>query len=159
MNYWRMQLHPGDSENSTYHSVESLAAGFIGLDFSGFIGDLEVQKVEDLPAKQRDYMKFATDMKIGDQVLIISHHFPFAVCTISGDYNYIKHPEPKLGVWFRHFRRVDKVHYFADFKTNASAWKQIRMTDTISPLVNDGTASLDLIHEMYAHYADFKYEA
>ncbi|QUI64124.1 hypothetical protein GSF04_17195 [Pseudoalteromonas sp. A22] len=38
---------------------------------------------------------------------------------------------------------------FADFKTNAKAWQQIKMTDTISPLVNEGTLSLNLIRDMY----------
>ena len=33
MNYWRIQLHPSDPEQSARHASESLAAGFIGLDF------------------------------------------------------------------------------------------------------------------------------
>lgn len=149
MAYWRMQLHPDDSGNSAFHSAESLSAGFIGLDFAGTVGDLEIESIENIPHHQKDYVAFASQMEIGDRVLIISHHFPFAVCTVSGNYNYIKHPVPELGVWFRHFRRVDQIIYYADHVTNARSWEQIRMTDTISPLVNEGTLSLDLIREMY----------
>ena len=149
MAYWRMQLHPDDSGNSTYHSAESLASGFIGLGFKGVVGDLEFESIENIQPQQRDYVAFCNKMTIGDKVLIISHHFPFAVCTVAGEYNYIKNPVPELGVWFRHFRRVDNVKYFADFKTNAKAWEQITMTDTISPLVSEGTLSLSLIKEMY----------
>ncbi|WP_193075407.1 hypothetical protein [Pseudomonas sp. FME51] len=149
MAYWRMQLHPDDSGNSAAHSAESLSAGFIGLDFAVPVGDLELHDVASIPAHQRDYVAFANKMDIGDRVLIISHHFPFAVCTVAGPYNYIKRPVPQLGVWFRHFRAVQDVKYFADFKTNARSWDQIKMTDTISPLVNEGTASLALIREMY----------
>ncbi|QIR92975.1 hypothetical protein FR729_07585 [Vibrio alginolyticus] len=149
MAYWRMQLHPDDSGNSAFHSAQSLSAGFIGLDFAERVSDLEFEELDKIPQHQKDYVAFANQMKVGDKVLIISHHFPFAVCTVSGDYNYIKTPVPELGVWFRHFRRVDNVKYFADFKTNAKAWQQIKMTDTISPLVNEGTLSLNLIREMY----------
>ena len=149
MAYWRMQLHPDDSGKSVFHSAQSLAAGFIGLGFAGHVGDLEFENSKDIPQHQKDYLAFFNEMDIGDQVLIISHHFPFAVCTVSGEYNYIKKPVPELGVWFNHFRPVNEIIYFADHKTNAKAWDQIRMTDTISPLVNEGTSSLNLIKEMY----------
>lgn len=149
MAYWRMQLHPDDSGNSAFHSAQSLSAGFIGLDFAADIGDLEYQDLSAIPKNQADYTAFATQMAVDDRVLIISHHFPFAVCTILGEYNFIKNPVPELGVWFRHFRRVGHVRYFADHLTNARDWEQIRMVDTISPLVNEGTASLKMIREMY----------
>lgn len=149
MKFWRMQLHPGDSGNSISHSASSLSSGFIGLDFESDIGDLEFEKIENIPKHQKDYVAFEKNMNIGDQVLIISHHFPFAVCTISGEYNYIKKPVPELGLWFRHFRRVDDIRYYADYKTNALTWQSIKMTDTISPLKTEGTLSLNLIMEMY----------
>lgn len=150
MAYWRMQLHPGDSENSTFYSAQSLAAGFIGLDLNANkVGDLEIANTEDIPKNQRIYVDFARKMQVGDRVLIISHHFPFAVCTVTGEYNYIKNPVQELGVWFRHFRRVNQVRYFADYVTNAKSWEQIRMTETIRQLVNEDTASLKLIREMY----------
>lgn len=144
-----MQLHPDDSGNSIKHSAQSLSAGFIGLDFAATVGDLEKEDFNNIPSHQKDYIVFASEMQIGDQVLIMSHHFPFAVCTIAGDYNYIKTPVPELGIWFRHFRRVENILYYADKVTNAQSWQRIIMTDTISPLVNEGTASLTLIKEMY----------
>lgn len=149
MPYWRMQLHPDDSPRASLHASRSLAAGFIGLDFEVSINDLEFIDADAIPQHQRDYVAFATEMAIGDRVLIISHHFPFAVCTVSGEYNYIKNPEPELGVWFRHFRRVSDVRLYSDHNTNAQSWGQIRMLDAISPLVNEGTLSLNLIREMY----------
>jgi hypothetical protein len=57
---------------------------------------------------------------------------------------------PEIGVWFRHFRAVDDVRYFADFKTNAKEWSQITMTDTISPLRDPNSLSYRLIQEWLA---------
>lgn len=149
MVYWRMQLHPDDPENSTFYSAQSLAVGFIGLDLNANkVGDLEIANTEDIPKNQRMYVDFARKMQVGDRVLIISHHFPFAVCTVKGEYNYIKNPQ-ELGVWFRHFRRVNEVRYFADHVTDAKSWEQIKMTGTIGQLVNEDTASLNLIRKMY----------
>lgn len=84
-------------------------------------------------------------MQVGDQVLIVVHHFPFALATIRGEYNYIKIPEPELGVWFRHFRRVHEVRYFADRMTNAQSWEKLVMTDTISSLKDPNSKSYRLI--------------
>jgi hypothetical protein len=100
-----------------------------------------------LPANQRDYWAFAHEMEVGDSVLIIAHHFPFAMATVKGPYNYIRSKQPELGVWFRHFRRVERVRYYGDFVTNAKNWEQIRMTDTISPLRDPGSKSYRLLKE------------
>lgn len=35
-----MQLHPADSKHAIKHTIESLAACYIGLDFDRDIGDL-----------------------------------------------------------------------------------------------------------------------
>ena len=145
MTYWRMQLHPADSENAIKHSIESLNAGYVGLDFDQDSGDLTKTEQEKLPGKQRDFWAFAHEMKVGDVVLIIAHHFPFALATISGKYNYIRERAPELGVWFRHFRKVKNVRYYADYVTNANAWQRITMTDTISPLRDPNSSSYRLI--------------
>lgn len=147
MTYWRMQLHPGEPENAAAHAIRSTAAGFIGLDFRHDTGDLRAAAQDALPAGQKDYWAFAHEMKIDDKVLIIVHHFPFALVTVDGDYNYIARTEPELGVWFRHFRRVREVRYFADYVTNASSWEQYTMTDTISVLRDPGSKSYRLIEE------------
>lgn len=84
-------------------------------------------------------------MKVGDTVLVIAHHFPFALATIAGDYNYIRFPAPEIGVWFRHFRRVKDVRYYGDLETNAHNWNKIVMTDTISPLRDPSSKSYRLI--------------
>ena len=86
-------------------------------------------------------------MKEGDEVLIIAHHFPFALATIDGPYNYVREAVPELGVWFRHFRKVKSVRYYADYITNARSWEQITMTDTISPLRDPNSKSYQLISE------------
>ena len=149
MTHWRMQLHPADPRWAGHHAVHSLAAGFIGLDFENDVGDLTRASQSSLPPGQRDYWAFAHEMQAGDRVLIVLHHFPFALATVKGDYNYIRTPEPEIGVWFRHFRRIDRagLRYFADRVTNAREWEPIKMTDTISPLRNPATRSYRLIEE------------
>ena len=148
MNYWRMQLHPNEADSSAYYASQSLAAGFIGLDFKTDVGDLLDNKHQNIVEGQKDYLQFAKEMKQGDKVLIIAHHFPVAVCTVDGDYNYIRRTEPELGVWFRHFRRVKDIIYYADYNTNAKTWEQYIMTDTISILRDPSSKSYSLIEEM-----------
>lgn len=146
MTYWRMQLHPADSRASMRHAVESVAAGFIGLDFKSDPGDLLRVRRPDLPEGQRDYWDFAHSMGVRDRVLVIVHHFPFALVTVAGSYNYVKAPEPEIGVWFRHFRRIDrrKTRYYADRLTNVRQWSQLRMTDALSSL-RPGSRSYQVI--------------
>ena len=145
MNYWRMQLHPNQPEEAMAYAVKSLAAGFIGLDFRRDPGNLLITARDKLPTNQRDYWDFAHRMQTGDKVLIIVHHFPFALATVAGDYTYITGAVPEIGVWFRHFRRVKDVLYYADCRTNVRAWRQLRMTDTISILSDRDSASARLM--------------
>ena len=149
MTYWRMQLHPADAKRATMYAVESVAAGFIGLDFTKDPGDLSKVQPAAIPTGQKDYLEFCNTMAIGDKVLVIVHHFPFALVTVAGEYNYLKEPVPELGVWFRHFRRIDPelTAYHADRITNARAWDQLRMTDTISPLKDPSGQSYKFIAE------------
>jgi hypothetical protein len=75
------------------------------------------------------------------------HHFPFALVTVVGEYNYTRNTAPQIGVWFRHFRAIDKenVLYYADKVTNAASWQKITMTDTISVLNDPNSKSYQLI--------------
>ena len=130
------------------YAVESLAAGFIGLGFREDPGDLTKIDKGDLEGPEKNYWRFAHEMNIGDAVLVIVHHFPFAVLKVEREYNYLREPVSDLGVWFRHFRPVEDVHYFADHNTNAKEWEQIPMTDTVSPLRREETDSYQLIEEM-----------
>lgn len=41
MTYWRMQLNPAEHGRAMEHTVTSLAAGYIGLDFEPDVGDLK----------------------------------------------------------------------------------------------------------------------
>jgi hypothetical protein len=148
MNYWRMQLHPNEPEKSAFYASKSITAGFIGLDFKTQVGDLLAEEHQNILTSQKDYLAFAKDMHIGDKVLIIVHHFPFAVVTVDGDYNYVRSIEPELCVWFRHFRRVKNVIYFADYITNAKKWEKYTMTDAISILRDPKSKSYRLIEEM-----------
>jgi hypothetical protein len=143
---WRMQLHPDAAPEAMRHAVESLAAGYVGLDFAEDVGDLN-RVTRDQLTQQKPYLQFAHDMEAGDRVLIMVHHFPFALVTVDGEYNYIRNIAPELGVWFRHFRRVIDVRYFADYRTDARNWPQTTMTDTVCPLRGDNTVSSLLIEE------------
>ncbi len=145
MAYWRMQLHPEESSGAVRHTVESLSAGYIGLDFAAEIPDLLTVPQSELPENQRNYWAFAHEMNVGDWVLLFTHHFPFALARIAGPYNYIRSSAPEIGVWFRHFRKVDSVRYYGDFVTNARKWEPLTMTATITPLREPDSASYRLI--------------
>jgi len=141
-----MQLHPDESEQALKSTVESLSARYIGLDFARDVGDLTKIVQSELPEHQRNYIAFANEMEEGDKVLIFVHHFPFALATVDGQYNYIRARAPEIGVWFRHFRRVRDVSYYGDvIETDASKWEPITMTATITPLRESSTLSWKLI--------------
>lgn len=145
MAYWRMQLHPAEPGEALKHCVDSLAAGYVGLDFAHDVGDLKATTQDRLPPNQKDYWHFAHEMAVDDKVLIIAHHFPFALATVAGDYNYIRRTAPEIGVWFRHFRPVRDIRFYGDFRTNAQQWEQLKMTDTISPLRDSQSKSYQLV--------------
>jgi hypothetical protein len=145
MTYWRMQLHPSESGAAIKHCVDSLAAGYIGLDFASEVGDLKTTTQSALPKHQKDYWAFADEMVEGDWVLIVAHHYPFALVKVVGPYNYIRDTAPEIGVWFRHFRKIDEIKYYGDFVNNPHSWQQTIMTDTISPLRNADALSMRLI--------------
>lgn len=148
MTYWRMQLHPNHREAAVRYTVESLAAGYIGLGFNTDPGDLTKLQKNEYSGGQQDYLRFAHEMEVGDPVLIITHHFPFAVAEVEGEYNYIRNPVSDLGVWFRHFRAVTKVRYYGDHQTNSHESERLTMTNTISPLRDPDSKSYRLIREM-----------
>jgi hypothetical protein len=140
-----MQLHPNDTDGSARYVAQSLSAGFVGLDFIEDVGDLKQTTYEALPTKQKNYWAFAHEMAEGDHILIFVHHFPFALVTVSGPYNYIKNTVPEIGVWFRHFRKVTDVRYYIDFNKNANSWEKLTMTATLTPLRRLDTESKLLI--------------
>jgi len=146
MGYWRMQLHPSESDIAVAHSVNSLVSGYIGLDFGKDLGNLLLWKKSEIPKGQEDYWDFAHSIQINDRVLIIAHHYPVALVRVAGQYNYISNPN-SLGVWFRHFREVDNIFYYADYITNPHKWQKLTMTDTISPLIDQNSLSFQLIQE------------
>lgn len=146
MTYWRMQLHPSETDGAIKHTVESLSAGYVGLDFASDVPDLLTVEQGSLPANQRIYWQFAHDMAEGDHVLLFAHHFPFALVRIAGPYNYIRSASPEIGVWFRHFRPVDEIQYYGDLVKNARLWEPITMTATITPLRDPDSASYQLIN-------------
>jgi hypothetical protein len=143
--YWRMQLHPSESGGAVRHTVESLASGYIGLDFSEDVPDLLTIAQEALPANQRHYWAFAHEMDVDDRVLLFAHHYPLALVRIAGPYNYIRSRAQEIGVWFRHFRSVDDIRYYGDLVTNAREWEYLVMTATITPLRDSTSSSFQLI--------------
>jgi hypothetical protein len=147
MTYWRMQVHPGDSDKAIKHTVESISAGYIGLDFVTDVPDLLTVAQEILPENQHNYWGFAHEMEVDDRVLLFAHHFPLALVRVAGPYNYIRSIAPEIGVWFRHFRKIDDVRYYGDFITDARKWEYITMTATITPLRESNSKSYELIEE------------
>ena len=145
MTYWRMQLHPSEPGGSVRHTVESLSAGYVGLDFVEDVHDLTTVEKQDLPANQRNYWGFAHEMDVDDRVLLFTHHFPFALVRVAGPYNYIHTIAPEIHVWFRHFRKVNDIRYYGDLATNAHNWESIKMNATITPLRRRNLASYQLI--------------
>jgi hypothetical protein len=129
------------------HAVDSVGAGLVGLDFENDPGDLRRADPNSVKTSEKDFFEFQHRMRVGDQVLIMVHHFPFALIVISGEYNYMAECEPELGVWFRHFRRIDKSKtiFAADVETDARKWERIVMTDTISILRDESSKSYQLI--------------
>ena len=150
MTCWRMQLHPKTPGESARCVAESLSRSFVGLDFKFDVGDLHRANYEDIPQEEKVQWAFAHEMAEGDYVLIFVHHYPFALARIDGPYNYIRETVPEIGVWFRHFRRVSDVRYYSDFHTNASKWKPLTMTATLTPLRNNDSGSQQLINEWFA---------
>jgi hypothetical protein len=142
-----MQVHPGDSDNAVKHTVESISAGYIGLDFVTDIPDLKTIQQDALPENQLNYWAFAHEMQIGDHALLFAHHFPLALVRVAGEYNYIREKAPEIGVWFRHFRKIDDVRYYGDYTTDARKWEYLTMTATITPLRDPNSASYKLIDE------------
>lgn len=140
-----MQLHPADSAQSVSHTMKSLARGYIGLDFADPPGDLTDVDRENFPQGQKDCWEFAHKMAEGDLVLVVAHNYPCALARVTGPYNYIRSPFQELGVWFRHFRRVEVLSYYADFVTNPAKWEQTKMKDTISVLYTPTSKSFMLI--------------
>jgi hypothetical protein len=140
-----MQLHPDESQGAVRHTVESLTAGYIGLDFEYSVPDMLTVEQAALPQAHRNYWAFAHEMQPGDIVLLFAHHFPFALARVAGPYNYIRERAPAIGVWFRHFRKIEDVRYYADFVTDARSWEPLTMAATITPLHDRGSGSFQLI--------------
>jgi hypothetical protein len=146
MAFWRMQLHPTDPARAAMYAVQSLAAGFIGLGIRRDPGDLTLLPPSPLPEGVTAHdLGFATKMAEGDSVLVILHHFPFALATVQGGYKYVRETVPELRIWFNHFRRVRDVRYNADRVTNAREWEEIKMTSTVQILTDPDSASYRLI--------------
>ena len=158
MAFWRMQLHPSESDRSVAHAMRSIGLGYIGLDFADPPGDLTDVPRDSIPGSQRDYWEFAHVMAEGDVVLIVAHHYPCALVRVTGGYNYIRDPAPEIGVWFRHFRRVEVLGCYADFVTHPMEWEKTTMTDTISILHTKTGKSYELI-ERWLSALDARSEA
>jgi hypothetical protein len=139
-----MQVHPLGSDSPIKDTVESISAGYIGLDFSSNAPDLMTIPKGKLKS-HKNYWAFAHEMKIGDRVLVFAHNFPLALVQIKGEYNYIRSIDPEIGVWFRHFREIDDVRYYWDYVESVNEWENIPMSGTIAPLRNPKSQSYRLI--------------
>jgi hypothetical protein len=139
-----MQLRPAEPSESVKGCVESLAAGYIGLDCATDVGDPMRLDRATLTPGGKGYFLFAHEMAVGDRVLIIAHQYPFALATVHGEHNYILHPSKEIG-WSRHSRAVRDVSYYFEWQANPTAWVKTTMTDAISPLRDPSSISYRLI--------------
>ena len=98
MTDWRMRLHPRDPALAAQSAYRSLAAGFMGLDFSTDAGDLRRTQQSQLPHGQRDGCAVAHAMATDARVLSIAPPFPLALALVGGDDNSMRRPEPEVGV-------------------------------------------------------------
>ncbi len=145
MIFWRMQLHPGDSGQAAQHSIRCISSGFIGLDFETDVGDLRKLTKENLPKGHRTYLAFAKEMKPLDIVLIYVHNYPFALLKVKSKYYYTTSSIPEIGIWPRHFRRVELLQYYSDYIKNPRKWKKSTMTETLTPLRDKNKSTYILI--------------
>jgi hypothetical protein len=147
MTYWRMQLHPGESELAAEHTIQCVASGFIGLDFGKDVGDMRKLTKNDLPKGHRSYLAFAQAMKPGDIVLVFVHNYPFALLKVKSKYHYITSSIPEIGIWPKHFRRVELLQYYHDYIKDPRKWKKNTMTETLTPLRDRSKSTYLLINE------------
>lgn len=138
MSYWRMQLHPNDAEYASFYTINSLANGFIGLDFGNDPGDLEKLKECELEKTPNNIYAFVKEITRTDVVIIFLHHHPFAIVRNVEEYNYIKQPIDEVNIWFRHFRKFKDISYYSDvFGTIKDEHKNIKMSNTFSGVSED----------------------
>lgn len=99
---------------------------------------------------QKDYRLFLDEMRVGDHVLIQSHHYPFALVEVASEYMYVPNAPEAFGVWFRHLRAIRNPRFYADWITNPKSWERIPMTDTIAPLRDSAGQTYKLIDRWLA---------
>lgn len=93
-------------------------------------------------------------MDVGDIILVVAHHYPCALARVTGPYNYIRAPKVELGVWFRHFRKIEVLGYYADIVTHPGKWEKTTMTHTISILRDPDGVSHQLISKWLAELGE-----
>lgn len=64
--------------------------------------------------------------------MVVARHYPRALVPITGPNSYIRASKEELGVWFRHFRKVQLLGYYANLATRPTKWEKTIMTNTIS---------------------------
>ena len=112
-NYWMMQLHPSQSTQDLRYVHASLAAGFIGLDFTGQVTEsMQTLDWSTVDERHKPFHLFYDTMRTGDYVLIMAHNQPVALVEVTGEYRF----EPvAIRTWFRHMRAVEVIGYYGDF--------------------------------------------
>jgi 5-methylcytosine-specific restriction protein B len=101
MNYWHMQLHPGDKPNFPVETILEI------LNTKHRIG------LGDWPEGEEQREQFKTEMEKGDIVAIKNGNTPVALVRVKGDY----YPENNLDEnldWFKHRREVEILDVYKD---------------------------------------------
>lgn len=142
-----MQLHPNDSAYATDYTVKCLSKNYVGLDFDDDKSDLTTYDDSELETFPNNIRAFAKAISKDDIIIIFHHNIPFALVTEIEEYNYIKKVIPEMEIWFRHFRRFNKISYFNDvYKQGKNEHYMLAMTNTISEASED-TKTVDLIKD------------
>ena len=150
--YWRMQLHPNDPDNSMLYTVQCLAHGFIGLDFGKETKNLEIADISLLPPSEKRFVPFAKEMKSGDIVLIMSHNKPLALVKVIGEYVYIAGYR-QSSVWCHHYRPVKVLGYYADWGGGTEYLKSIGKSSTIQKIEKQTGPFYKFVDEWFHVYS------
>ncbi len=140
MNYWHMQLHEENPNDTKDHIYKILEKGYIGLgDWKN--GNIQIEQ-------------FKNNMQKGD-IVLIRQKGAVALVEVVGDYQYESNPDTSLD-WFPHKRKIKILSRYSDRfnlpKNLGSAYyaTTLQACSTFSGNINNGNYTIgDYIEKWY----------